>query len=165
MGTLILPLQPEHNGSPPLLRPSSPSPRRRPASPNIKAVCAGWPLIIQFNISPDPAHQQVHSFATSLETLPSFPFLPEVKENLISCFVLKRTLMFDAEIAREIKLCVSSGQVGLGVTIQYTQDDKLVSIKGKAMKMKLLLWVFALISSHINMFMGCHCQTHRQPCA
>lgn len=47
---------------PSLLRPSSPSPRHRPASPIIKAMCNGWPLIIQFNLSPDPAHQQVHSF-------------------------------------------------------------------------------------------------------
>lgn len=74
--------------------------------------------------------------------------------------------MLDVEIARETRFCVvSCGQVGFGVTIQYTKNDKAVSIKGKAVKMKLLPRVFALISSHSNMFMGCRCQTHQRPCA
>lgn len=74
--------------------------------------------------------------------------------------------MLDEEIAREIRFCVvSSGQVGLGVTTQYTENAKLVSIKDKAVEMKLLFRILALISSHTNMFMGFLCQTPQQPCA
>lgn len=42
--------------------PTSSVPPHLHLAAHIKAVCTGWPLVIQFSISPDPAHWQIHSF-------------------------------------------------------------------------------------------------------
>ena len=57
--------------------------------------------------------QLLNVIGWTLETTPSFSFLPEVKGNLIFCFMLKRTMALDVEIAKEItSSVVSCGQVG-----------------------------------------------------
>lgn len=127
-GNTLLPLQPKHNGPPsPLFHPSSPSPRCTHQS-CVHRVGSHNSIRYQPRSSTLTNSQLPNVIGSTLERLLSslcpFAFLLRLR----GIWSLHST-MLNVKIPREITFgFASSGQVVLGVTIQYTQSDKQVSI-------------------------------------
>lgn len=126
---------------PPFFCPCSPSPRCTHQS-CVNRVASHNSIQYQPWCSTLTNSQPLNVIGSTIETLLSSlcpsPFLLRLR-GIWSL----HSVVLNVKIPREIEFgFVSSGLVGLGVTIQYTESDKLVSIKGKAVKMKLLSWIF-----------------------